>query len=150
MKKTWVVLACALAMNGAFAQASAPVAQKYEAQVQERIDALHAQLNITSAEESLWKPFADVMRENGETMRSLYHERMSDKERSAVDDMKQYAQITQAHADGIKKLLVTFEPLYNALSPEQKHIADAAFRQGNAVYRPGARRHTEKPAQPAQ
>jgi protein CpxP len=44
--------------------------------------------------------------------------------------MKQYATIAQAHADGIKKLVDAFEPLYSSLSPEQKKLADQTFHQG--------------------
>ena len=46
---------------------------------------------------------------------------------SAVEDMKQYATIAQAHADGMKKLVDAFDPLYSSLSPEQKKLADATF-----------------------
>nr|WP_232316528.1 hypothetical protein [Candidatus Burkholderia verschuerenii] len=62
----------------------------------------------------------------------------------ALDDMKQYAQITQADADGTKRLVDAFEPLYTSLSPEQKKLADTAFRQGG----PGKGRHGHAPRKP--
>jgi hypothetical protein len=54
---------------------------------------------------------------------------------SALDDMKQYQQITQANADGTKRLVDAFEPLYASLSPEQKKLADTNFREGGREHR---------------
>jgi protein CpxP len=155
MKKTLLVLASVFAMNGAFAQAaSAPVAASsavaHEARVEERIAYLHSELKITSAQEAQWQAFADVMRQNGETMGNLYRERMADKNLSALDDMKQYTQIAQAHADGMTKLVAAFEPLYGALSPEQKQVADKVFTQRRTPEHGGHKPHGAKPAQPAQ
>ena len=138
MKKTLVILASALAMSGAFAQTAAPAsaaapapasgAAHYEQRVEQRITYLHTQLKITPQQEPQWKAFADVMRTNGETMAGLYEQRMADKDQSALDDMKQYSAIATAHADGTKKLLDAFEPLYTSFSPDQKKLADTTFR----------------------
>jgi hypothetical protein len=142
MKKALVMLATAVSMGGAFAQASAPTAATentasaataktgYERNVEDRIAYLHAQLKITPAQEAQWKTFADVMRSNGETMSQLFQQRKAATSVSALDDMKQYATIAQAHADGMKKLVDAFDPLYGSLSPEQKKLADATFHQG--------------------
>ncbi|CAD6534703.1 Spy/CpxP family protein refolding chaperone [Paraburkholderia metrosideri] len=138
MKKALVMLATAVAMSGAFAQASTPAAAPmsasapagkagHERNVEDRIAYLHAQLKITSAQESQWNTFADVMRSNGETMGQLFEQRKTAGTLSAIDDMKQYAQIAQAHADGMKKLVDAFDPLYSSFSPEQKKLADATF-----------------------
>ena len=54
---------------------------------------------------------------------------------SALDDMKQYEQITQANADGTKRLVEAFEPLYASLSPEQKKLADTSFRDETTARR---------------
>ncbi|MEA3118138.1 MAG: periplasmic protein CpxP/Spy [Paraburkholderia sp.] len=137
MKKTLVILACALAANGVFAQTTAAVASsaatspasKHEARAEERIASLHKQLKITPQEEGQWKPFADAMREDAQTMAQLSEQRMKGVEtESALDNMREYARLTQAHADGAKKLVTAFEPLYNSLTPEQKQVADATFR----------------------
>ncbi|WP_213778322.1 Spy/CpxP family protein refolding chaperone [Caballeronia sp. dw_276] len=144
MKKTLVALAASLALSTAFAQSSAPVAastpgasapesargQAREARVEQRIADLHSKLKITSAQEDQWNKFADVMRDNGHTIGELYRQRVAlGTNTTAVDDMKQYAQITQAQADGTKHLVDAFEPLYASLSPEQKKLADASFHQ---------------------
>ncbi|NPT39274.1 Spy/CpxP family protein refolding chaperone [Paraburkholderia xenovorans] len=141
MKKALVMLATAVAMSGAFAQTSAPASAPvnaasapaaragHERNVEDRIAYLHSQLKITSAQESQWNAFADVMRSNGQTMGELFQQRRAATNVSALDDMKQYATIAQAHADGMKKLVDAFDPLYNSFSPEQKKLADATFHQ---------------------
>ncbi|MEX3936514.1 Spy/CpxP family protein refolding chaperone [Paraburkholderia phymatum] len=145
MKKTLAILASALSMSTAFAQtaapagASAPVMSaaaaqtqgkaRHEQRVEDRINYLHSQLKITSAQESPWNNFADVMRSNSETMGNLFEQRRANPNVSALDDMKGYAEITQAHADGSKKLVDAFEPLYTSFSPEQKKLADETFRR---------------------
>jgi Ni/Co efflux regulator RcnB len=147
MKKTLVALAASLALSTAFAQSSAPAAaapgapagasapdtargQAREARVEQRISELHTQLKITAAQEEQWNKFANVMRDNGHTMGELYRQRMAlGPNTSALDDMRQYAQIAQAQADGTKHLVDAFEPLYASLSPEQKKLADASFHQ---------------------
>jgi periplasmic protein CpxP/Spy len=147
MKKALVMLATAISMSGAFAQTSAPASAPagassapagkagHERNVEDRIAYLHAQLKITPAQESQWNAFADVMRNNGETMGQLFQQRKAATNVSALDDMQQYATIAQAHADGMKRLVDAFTPLYNSLSPEQKKLADVTFHQ------PGGGRH---------
>ena len=87
MKKAFVMLATAVSMSGAFAQTSAPAAAPasatsapagkagHERNVEDRIAYLHAQLKITPAQETQWNAFADVMRNNGETMGQLFQQR---------------------------------------------------------------------------
>jgi periplasmic protein CpxP/Spy len=159
MKKAFVVLAAALSMSGAFAQTAASSAApssatvearaaQHEQRVEERIAYLHSALKITPEQETQWKVFADQMRSNGQTMAGLYKQRMEgESTRNALDDMKQYAQITQAHADDMQKLVTTFEPLYNSFSPEQKTLADKTFRHGaeTGAKGPAHPKHKSKP-----
>jgi hypothetical protein len=157
MKKTLAALAATLAMSAAFAQssapaaasapgaavataASAPAATHREARVEDRINELHSALKITPQQEDQWSKFADIMRENAHTMGELYRQRVAQRNTmSALDDMKQYQQITQANAEGTKRLVDAFEPLYAGLSPEQKKLADTNFREGGREH--GHRRH---------
>ncbi len=163
MKRTIVILACALATSGAFAQASAPQAAssaassaaaqdhaaKREARVEQRIAYLHTQLKITAAQEPQWKTFADVMRSNAQNMSRLFVQRtQAEQTQSALDNMKQYAEIAQAHADDMKQLVDAFTPLYDSFSPEQKKVADTTFRQAGDHH--GHGRHGDKAAAPAQ
>ncbi|QND94959.1 hypothetical protein SY91_02370 [Burkholderia cenocepacia] len=103
-------------------------AARHEARIEQRIKYLHDQLKITSAQEPQWKTFADTMRDNGATMGRLYGERMAKHDVSALDDMKQYAELSQANADGAKKLADAFAPLYESFPAEQKVLADTTFR----------------------
>jgi hypothetical protein len=48
---------------------------------------------------------------------------------NAVDNLKSYDQITDAHAEGLKKITPDFEKLYNQMSPAQKKTADSVFNQ---------------------
>lgn len=97
--------------------------------VDTRINSLHAKLQITADQESLWQPVAQVMRDNASTMDSLRQSRMTNANNmSAIDDLRSYGQLVDAHADGVKKLTSAFEPLYNSMSDTQKHNADLIFR----------------------
>ena len=97
--------------------------------VDTRINNLHARLQITADQEALWQPVAQVMRDNASTMDSLRQSRMANANNmSAVDDLRSYGQVVDAHADGVKKLTSAFEALYNSMSDTQKHNADLIFR----------------------
>jgi Spy/CpxP family protein refolding chaperone len=158
MKKTSLFFAAAISLASALAQAqtaapdaaSAPADQAVthrEARIEARIKYLHDQLKITSDQEAQWKTVADVMRDNGETLGRLYQERAQAKDLSAVDDLKQYVAISQASADGAKKLADAFEPLYDSFPADQKALADATFRKGPVAE--GHARPHKKHAKPA-
>ena len=108
------------------AAVSAPTSDRAEA----RIKDLHAKLNITPAQEELWKNVTQVIRDNARTMETLIKAR-SEKASTmtAVDDLKSYGDIAEAHADGLKKFVPAFEPLYASMSDAQKKDADRLFRQ---------------------
>ena len=90
---------------------------------------LHAKLAITPAQEDLWKNLTQVMRDNEQTMEALTKARADKaKTMTAVDDLKSYAEITTAHAEGLKKFIPAFEALYGNMSDAQKTQADTLFR----------------------
>lgn len=93
-----------------------------------RIADLHAKLKISDAQEKQWSNVAQVMRENAAEMESLAKAR---KEKgstlNAVDDLKSYSTIADAHAAGLKKFIPAFEALYAELSADQKQAADKLF-----------------------
>jgi hypothetical protein len=100
------------------------------AAVEARIKELHRKLKITQAEEPKWDSVAQVMRENAQTMESLQKQRAADaKSMDAVGMVRSYAEVVQAHEDGIKKFIPAFEDLYNSMSDSQKKIADSMFRE---------------------
>jgi protein CpxP len=101
--------------------------------VEARIKDLHARLKITPAQEDLWNNVTQVMRENAKTMDALRKAR-SEKAQTmtAVEDFKTYGEITEVHADGIKKFVPVFSALYDSMSDAQKKNADTIFRRGPA------------------
>jgi len=96
--------------------------------VEVRINELHTKLKITPAQEGLWDNVTKVMRDNAITMEALIKAR-SEKAgtANALDDLKSYSGIAEAHADGLKKFIPVFEPLYASMSDAQKKDADTLF-----------------------
>lgn len=127
-------LACAtpsLAASPGPGMGAAGKASKTE-RVEVRIKELHSKLKITPAQEGLWDNVTKVMRDNAITMEALIKARSEGAgAKNAVDDLKSYSAIAEAHADGLKKLIPAFEPLYASMSESQKKDADTLFhRQG--------------------
>lgn len=99
-----------------------------EDRVETRIKELHGKLKITAAQESQWNAFAEVMRDNAETVDAVLKERSENLHAmNAVEDLRSYERLADAHADGLKKLVPAFEALYNTMSDDQKKNADAEF-----------------------
>jgi len=97
--------------------------------VEQRIKELHTKLRITPDQEDLWGNVTQIMRENAKTMDDLRQARAENlKNMSAIDDVKSYGDITEAHAGAIKKFTPAFEALYNKMSDTQKKNADNVFR----------------------
>jgi hypothetical protein len=112
--------------------ANAPSQPRVEA----RIKDMHAKLKITAAEEEQWAKVADVMRDNAKKMDELNSARSANaKTMNAVDDLKSYGEVVDAHADEIKKFAAAFEPLYASMSDAQKAEADALFRHGESTHK---------------
>jgi protein CpxP len=99
--------------------------------VEARIKNMHAKLKITQAQEEQWAKVAQVMRENAKSLDALTDARFKNaKTMNAVDDLKSYGEITDAHADGIKRFTPIFATLYAGMSDAQKKEADELFRHG--------------------
>jgi hypothetical protein len=98
--------------------------------VEARIRELHTQLQITPAQENLWNNVAQVMRDNARTMDALTQARAAKAQTmTAIDDLKTYTDLVEAHAEGLKKFTPAFEALYDSMSDAQKQQTDAVFRQ---------------------
>jgi periplasmic protein CpxP/Spy len=126
---------------------SAPPAAKssYASRLEARIKSLHSQLKITASEEPQWDAVAQVMRDNAQAVGSLIAARTKNaRSMTAVDDLKSYQAIAEAHAAGIAKLVDAFQTLYAAMPPDQQKIADGVFAK--AQHRPAARKAAPKPA----
>jgi periplasmic protein CpxP/Spy len=96
--------------------------------VETHIKELHSQLKITPDQEDKWNAFAQVMRENAQAMQSQIEQRVKNQQNmNALDDLTSYEQITETHAEGVKRLVPAFQALYDSMSPEQKKNADMVF-----------------------
>jgi hypothetical protein len=103
-------------------------AQDIEKHVEAEVTRLHQQLHITQAQEQQWQAVATVMRSNAAEMGGLVQQRSQNASAmSAVDDLRSYQQIAEAHAQELSKLVPPFEALYSAMSDEQKQNADVVF-----------------------
>jgi hypothetical protein len=93
-----------------------------------RIRHLHDQLKITPDQESEWNPVAQVMLDNASAIDGAVKNRTGMAQgMTAIDDLRSYQAIVEAHAEGIKKLAIAFKPLYEAMPEAQQKHADAVF-----------------------
>jgi hypothetical protein len=100
-------------------------------QLEGRIQEMHAKLQITPAQEELWTPVAQTMRDNQRTLEPLVAEREKNaKTANALEDLRSFAEVSEAHASGIRRFAAAFEPLYSAMTDAQRQGADALFRDG--------------------
>ena len=107
--------------------------QKRADVVEQRITDLHGQLNITDQQTKQWDAFAGTMRDNARKTSQAYHDRAQKLPAMNADDaMKSYAALVQQHAENMQKLSSSFSDLYAVLSPEQKQVADAMYRNEQA------------------
>jgi len=125
-----IALIATLAFAPALVLAADTVAHEDRAEL--RIKDMHTKFKITAAQEEQWAKVVQVMRDDAKTMDALTQARVDHaKEMNAVDDLKSYGELTDAHAQGIKHFTVVFEDLYASMSDEQKKEADTFFRQGD-------------------
>jgi periplasmic protein CpxP/Spy len=97
--------------------------------VESRIAELRTRLQITEAQQPQWNAFTQVMRENAAHMQQVLAEHGQRQDMSALDDLRAYAAIAEAHAQDMQRLVPAFQTLYEAMSPDQKQLADTTFRQ---------------------
>lgn len=102
---------------------------KHADAVESRITDLHTKLKITDQQSKQWDAFAQTMRDNAHKADEAFRDRAQKlATMSATDVMKSYADLTQLHADNMKKLSSAFSDLYSVLSADQKQLADAMYR----------------------
>lgn len=100
-----------------------------EARVDARIKQLHAQLRITPAEETQWSQFAQTMRDNARDIDQSAMQRAQEyPTMNAVQNLQSYEKLVEVHAQHLQKLIPAFQALYDAMSPDQKKLADQVFR----------------------
>jgi periplasmic protein CpxP/Spy len=93
-----------------------------------QITDLHTKLQITPAQEDQWNKVALAMRENAAEMDILVFNRKAKLgTMNAVDNLKSYKDVSDAHTTCLVKFIAAFEPLYASMSDTQKANADAIF-----------------------
>jgi protein CpxP len=96
--------------------------------VEQRITTLKTALKITPDQEGKWDGVAKAMRDNATAMDKLVQDKRGKMAKmNAVDDLKTYQELTQAHLDGQKKMISAFQSLYDSMPAEQKANADGVF-----------------------
>jgi protein CpxP len=123
--------------------------QKRADVVEERITEMHGQLNITDQQSKQWDAFTATMRDNARKTGQAYRDRAQKLSTMNADDsMKSYAALTQQHAENMQKLSSAFSDLYAVLSPEQKQVADAMYRneQAKKAAHHGSHKHSKSMA----
>ena len=131
---TRLITSAALVATLVFAPGMTLAAEKdaHEDRTELRIKDMHAKLKITSTQEEQWGKVAQAMLDDAKTMDTLTQNRIDHaKDMTAVDDLKSYGEIADAHANGIKKLIPVFVDLYADMSDAQKKEADTLFREGD-------------------
>jgi periplasmic protein CpxP/Spy len=109
-------------------------------QVEQHINALHAKLQITSAQQPQWDQFIQVMRDNAHDMDQTFQTRIqSMPTMTAAENMQSYAQVAAAHSQDMQKLSSAFQTLYGTMSDSQKQTADQVFREDSANHGDHAR-----------
>ena len=103
--------------------------QRRMKRVEQHITELHRRLHITPAEEAPWGAFAQVMRDNAMHMERAFQARAQQgPNMNALDDLRSYAAVAQAHAEDMQRLVPAFQVLYATLSPQQQKTADEVFK----------------------
>jgi protein CpxP len=109
-------------------QSTATDTKRSADRTEKRIKELHEKLRITANQEPLWGKVAQTMRDNGQTIRATMTDRSTRlKTMSAIDDLKSYQIVADAHSDGLKRLIPVFETLYASMTPDQQKHADHVF-----------------------
>ena len=95
------------------------------AEVEGRIAALKTELKITDAQTPQWDRFADALRVTAKSMNGMF-EQMTPSGMSATLPARLdcHEKMLTAHLNSLKTLKDAVEPLYAALSDDQKKIAD--------------------------
>ena len=110
-------------------RAQTPQGRQIASRVEKHIAELHKRLRITAAQQAQWDAFAQIMRDNAAHSDQLFKQRADSESMNAVEDLRSYAAIAQAHAEDVQRLVPAFQALYESMSPDQQKAADTAFKE---------------------
>lgn len=121
------VMAQAPAGPGAAASPAETVPMR-PSRIEGRLAFLRTELKITEAQAPLWERVAAALRENERERREMLGQRPSrDGRPDALDRLAQRQKMAEAAAAAAARLRTALEPLYAAMTDEQKKEADALF-----------------------
>ncbi len=95
--------------------------------VEGRLAFLKTELGITAEQESVWDAFAEAMRGNAGSMQAM-HERMWSGDgwpESLPERMELHEELMSERLAALRSMREALEPLYEALSPEQREVANS-------------------------
>ena len=94
--------------------------------VEGRLAFLKTELKITDAQLPLWNAVADAIRANAKSMSEIMSGGMMGGSQTAAlpEKLALHEKMMTAHLEGLRRLKTAVDPLYAALSPEQKKTAD--------------------------
>jgi hypothetical protein len=93
--------------------------------IEGRIAFLKAELKITDAQQPLWNAVADTIRSTAKDMGGMVNcMSMMQSSDALPDKLAAREKAITAHLDALRKLKIAVEPLYAALSDDQKKTAD--------------------------
>jgi len=85
-------------------------------------------LRSRRTKKSVWSHVSQVMLDNASAIDGAVKNRTGmAKDMTAIDDLRSYQAIVEAHAEGIKKLVIAFKPLYKRCRRRKQKHADAVF-----------------------
>jgi hypothetical protein len=119
--------------------------------VEGRIAFLKTELKITSEQEASWSAFADIVRANAGGMKDgmmQIPDAMGMPDGAAATPLQRLerrASMLNSRLEGVRKLMAGLEPLYHALGPHQKQMANKLLLP--PVRRPDARRKPGRSAE---
>jgi hypothetical protein len=113
-------------MMGQDGMGGMPMMAAMAGHVEGRLAFLKAELKITDAQLPLWNTFAEAVRDNAKAMGEMMQGGMMGASQSAKlpDKLATREKMMTAHLEALRKLTTAVDPLYAALSDEQKKTAD--------------------------
>ena len=102
-----------------------------------------SELNITPAQESAWKAYAEQRKQQVVAMQALRASAQGSAQATAPERLELRSQMMKKRQEQMEKMTAAFKDLYASLSPEQKALADQRVGlgmmggRGMAFSRPG-------------
>ena len=113
-------------MMGQDGTSGMPMMAAMAGHVEGRLAFLKAELKITEAQLPLWNAVADAIRANAKGMTEMMSGGMMGASQATTlpDKLAMREKMMTAHLEALRKLKAAVDPLYAALSDEQKKTAD--------------------------